>query len=238
MFGLVAAQPAACSGISYNLGTLGMPLLSKSIRKIKREKTMGRKQAQGYDAVPQNGSSPVMIKDVGDVFDLSAQLGHDGIVDDKIPLFPGDVIEIDGFKDLGIYFVHKRPPSVARIMFEPVEAVLFASRPLLPAFFTETVDRFDLEQRQNQHDKQQVVRTVAVFLDNVVAAQPCSEIQRAKGSVELNVGIIWTVYQIILNFSFKLDAIRGRHNERAPFLILYFVFGDLYISQIGVLFYL
>ena len=41
MFGLVAAQPAACSGISYDLGTLGVPLLSESIRKIKRKKPWG-----------------------------------------------------------------------------------------------------------------------------------------------------------------------------------------------------
>jgi hypothetical protein len=199
---------------------------------------MRREQSKGYDAVTQNGTPSVVVKDVGDVFDLSAQLGNDGIVDDKIPFFASDTIEIEGFEDLGIYFVHKRPPSVPGIVFEPVKAVLFARGPLMPAFFTETVDRFDLEQGHNQQNEQQVMSTVAIFLGNVAAAQPGPEIQRTKNAIELYVRIIWTVSQVIFNFPFKFNAICGRHNERAPFLILFIVFADLYISKIGVLFYL
>ena len=78
---------------------------------------------------------------------------------------------------------------------------------------------------------------VSLFLGNIAAAQPGPEIQRTKSAIELYVRIIWAVSQVILNFSFKFDAICGRHDERAPFLVLYFVFADLYISKIGVLFY-
>ena len=81
-------------------------------------------------------------------------------------------------------------------------------------------------------------RAVALFLGNVTAAQPGPEIQRTKSAIELYVRIIWTISQVILNFPFKFDAICGRHNERAPFLILFIVFANLYISKIGVLFYL
>jgi len=67
--------------------------------------------------------------------------------------------------------VHKRPPTAPGIVFEPVKAVLFARGPLLPAFLTETVDRFDPEQRHNQQNEQQVMTAVAIFLVNFAAAQ-------------------------------------------------------------------
>jgi hypothetical protein len=106
-------------------------------------------------------------------------------------------------------------------VFEPVEAVFFTGGPLLPALFTKTVDRFHLEQWQNQQNEQQVMSTVAFFLGNVAAAQPGPEIQGTKSVIELYVRIIRTVFQVILNFSFKLNAVCGRHNERAPFVILF-----------------
>ena len=64
------------------------------------------------------------------------------------------------------------------------------------------------------------MRAVAVFFNNVGSAQPSPEIQRTEGVVELDVRIVWTFFQVIFNFPFELVTVCGRHNERAPFVIL------------------
>ena len=80
----------------------------------------------------------------GDIFNLSTQLGQNGIIDHKIDILLLVLRKFNGFKYLAIGFIHKRSPTVVCILFESIQAILLGRRPLQPMLLAKAMNGFHL----------------------------------------------------------------------------------------------
>jgi hypothetical protein len=156
MFGFKASLATDFPGITDSFKTFFVPLLPKTVCKIKWVKTMYSKKSQCYNAKTQYRTTKIMVEKVRNIFNLPAQLGKNRIIDHKIALFLGSLINLNRLENLAIGFLHKRPPAIRSILFESIEGILSGFRPVLPVLFTETVNRFYFQQCQYHQDKQNV----------------------------------------------------------------------------------
>jgi hypothetical protein len=85
-----------------------------------------------------------MVMNEGDIFNLSTQLGQNGIIDHNIGVLLQLFRKFNGFKYLANGFIHKRSPTIVRILFEPLKGILLRRRPLQPMLLAKAMNGFNL----------------------------------------------------------------------------------------------
>jgi len=145
MLGFKASFAAAFSGVAdIFFRAFAVPFFAEAVSKIQGVKSLGGEKPKGYDAKTQYRPAQVVVVYERDIFNLSAQLGQNGIIDHKIDILLRVLRKFNGFKYLAIGFIHKRSPAIVRILFESIQAILLGRRPLQPMLLTKAMNGFHI----------------------------------------------------------------------------------------------
>jgi hypothetical protein len=145
MFGFKASLAAAFSWVAdIFFGAFAVPLFAEAVCKIQRVKSVRSEKSKGYDAKTHYRPTQIMVVYERDIFNLSAQLGQNGIIDHKVGILLPVFRKFNGFKYLAIGLIHKRSPTIVRILFESIQGVLLSRGPLQPMLLTKAVNGFYL----------------------------------------------------------------------------------------------
>jgi hypothetical protein len=146
MFGFKASFAAAFSRVTnIFFRAFAVPLLAEAVSKIQGIKSLGGEKSKGYDAKTQYRPAQVMVVYERDIFNLFAQLGQNGIIDHKINVLLQVFRKFNGFKYLAIGLIHKRSPTIVRILFESIKGILLSRRPLQPMLLAKAMNGFHLQ---------------------------------------------------------------------------------------------
>jgi hypothetical protein len=145
MFGFKASLATAFSRITnIFFRAFSVSLFAEAVSKIQGVKSLGGEKPKGYDAIAQYRPAQIMVVYERDIFNLSAQLGQNGIIDHKVGILLPIFRKFNGFKYLAIGFIHKRSPTIVRILFESIKGVLLSRRPLQPMLLAKAMNGFHL----------------------------------------------------------------------------------------------
>jgi hypothetical protein len=79
-------------------------------------------------------------------------------------------------------------------------------------------------------------RVIPLLLFNVCATEAGLYFQRFKDAIDFRIKNILAIFQINLDFSFKILAVSGKHDFKGSFVWFVFEFSSLYIPLLGALF--
>jgi len=105
---------------------------------------LGGEKPKGYDAKTQYRPAQIVVVHERDIFNLSAQLGQNGIIDHKIDILLLVLRKFNCFEYLAIDFIHKYSPAIVRILFESIQAILLGRRPIDPMPLVKAMNGFHL----------------------------------------------------------------------------------------------